>query len=93
MRKNDDLIPCLSEEQRQQIRRLTGQDTEEVKLGVMTGPEALVLAGGGFHETLEKTLRGAKNTRAQENSSAQGNLPAWWGYHQTLLRKISRSVR
>ncbi len=44
MTKNDDLILCLTEEQRQQIRRLTGQDTEELKLAVMNGSEAIILS-------------------------------------------------
>lgn len=36
----------LTEQQREQVRRLTGHDTSELKLVVMNGPETLLLAWG-----------------------------------------------
>ena len=34
----------LTEDQRQQVRKLTGRDLEELKLVVMAGPEPVLLA-------------------------------------------------
>ena len=41
---DDVMILKLTEEQRQQIRRLTGQDAAELRLAVMNEPQALLLA-------------------------------------------------
>ncbi len=65
MTKNDDLILCLTEEQHQQIHRLTGQDAEELKLVVMNGYEAIVLAWG-LPRRLGEDASQRENTRAQE---------------------------
>jgi hypothetical protein len=65
MTKNDDLILCLTEEQSQQIRRLTGQETEELKLAVMNGSEAIVLAWGLPRKLGEDASR-PENSRAQK---------------------------
>jgi hypothetical protein len=44
--ENEKITLRLTEEQRQQIRRLTGQETSELRLVVMNGPEPLLLAWG-----------------------------------------------
>jgi hypothetical protein len=54
----------LTEEQPQQIRRLTGLNTEELKLIVMNGPEVLVLAGLPRKPGEDASRR--ENTKAQE---------------------------
>ncbi|HJY86237.1 MAG TPA: hypothetical protein VKE24_05310 [Candidatus Acidoferrales bacterium] len=41
---DDVMILKLTEEQRKQVRQLTGQDAAALRLAMMNGPEALLLA-------------------------------------------------
>ncbi len=52
----------LTEEQRQQIRRLTGQETSELRLVVMNGPEPLLLAWGLPNKPGGDTSRSREST-------------------------------
>ena len=42
--ESDTMTLRLTEDQRQQIRKLTGRDLEELRLVVMAGPEPVLLA-------------------------------------------------